>query len=209
MLIVFISLFYERFFCRYLCPLGAFYSLLNKLSLFKIKINTTSCINCNKCSSICPAHIEVLKNEVISSKECYSCFACIENCPVEEKAIDVKILKNKFSYKKIILIALIFFFASIILSYQIGFLQTMPNQISKILNNNPNNIRGWMSIEVILKEFKLEKKEFYKEIGIGEEELPISTTIKESEKILEKKEIKFKHEEIGETIKKLKINETL
>jgi polyferredoxin len=44
------SLLYDRFFCKYLCPMGAFYGLISKLSPSKITRNEDTCINCGLCN---------------------------------------------------------------------------------------------------------------------------------------------------------------
>jgi len=44
------SLIHDRFFCKYLCPMGALYGIFGKLSPFKVVRNETICIHCGKCS---------------------------------------------------------------------------------------------------------------------------------------------------------------
>ncbi|MDZ4179305.1 MAG: 4Fe-4S binding protein, partial [Coriobacteriia bacterium] len=53
------SFFYERFFCKYLCPMGAFLALFSKLSFLGIRRDAVTCIDCGKCDSACPMNIEV------------------------------------------------------------------------------------------------------------------------------------------------------
>lgn len=73
------SIFIHRFFCRYLCPLGAFYALFNKFSLYRLDLDKEKCIDCKKCESVCPMDIDVLKN--INSAECIRCGKCKAACP--------------------------------------------------------------------------------------------------------------------------------
>ena len=75
-MILFSSVFIFRFFCRFLCPLGAIYSLFNKISFFNIILDNKKCINCNKCIEICPMDIKE-----VGDKECISCTKCINICP--------------------------------------------------------------------------------------------------------------------------------
>jgi len=70
----------SRFFCRYLCPLGAIYSLFNNISIFKLKLNNSLCIKCGKCGKVCPMGIEFYKTP--DSKECIRCGKCQKECPV-------------------------------------------------------------------------------------------------------------------------------
>lgn len=43
-----------RFFCKVMCPLGAIYGILNKVSFFHMDVDMEKCIHCGKCSSVCP-----------------------------------------------------------------------------------------------------------------------------------------------------------
>lgn len=68
-----------RPFCRYLCPLGAFYGLYHKISLFSMTLDEASCIQCGKCEQICPMQVDITKK--IQSAECIQCGACRNICP--------------------------------------------------------------------------------------------------------------------------------
>jgi polyferredoxin len=52
-----VSLLVRNFWCRYLCPYGALLRLGGLASLFQIKRDSSLCIHCNKCESVCPAAI--------------------------------------------------------------------------------------------------------------------------------------------------------
>lgn len=73
------SVFIHRFFCKYLCPLGAFYALFNKFSLYRLNVDKEKCTDCKKCESICPMNVEITKN--INSAECIRCGKCKAACP--------------------------------------------------------------------------------------------------------------------------------
>lgn len=75
------SMFIERFFCRYLCPLGAFFAVTSKLRVFKIKKPTENCGSCRSCTNNCPMGIEMYKKEKIGSGECIMCMKCTSACP--------------------------------------------------------------------------------------------------------------------------------
>lgn len=68
-----------RFFCRYFCPLGAFYALFNRFSFYHMELDKGKCTGCRKCERLCPMQVEVTKN--INSPECIRCGICKENCP--------------------------------------------------------------------------------------------------------------------------------
>lgn len=73
------SMFVHRPFCRYLCPLGAFYALFNRFSFFQMHLNTDKCVNCKECERVCPMAVEVTKD--INGPECIRCGACKSVCP--------------------------------------------------------------------------------------------------------------------------------
>lgn len=57
------SMFVERFFCRYLCPLGAFFALTSKLRIVKIRKTRTKCGSCRICTNNCAMGIPLYKYE--------------------------------------------------------------------------------------------------------------------------------------------------
>lgn len=69
----------ERPFCRALCPLGAAWGLLGKVSVFRMKVSD-SCISCGKCASVCPMGVSIYKEPEIA--ECIRCGKCAEVCPI-------------------------------------------------------------------------------------------------------------------------------
>ena len=88
------SVFIRRFFCRYLCPLGAFYALFNRFSLYRLSLDKEKCIDCKKCESVCPMEVEVTKN--INSAECIRCGKCKAACPTVSITTDfIRLPKDK------------------------------------------------------------------------------------------------------------------
>lgn len=81
LLIIIGDILIERFFCRYLCPLGAVYTLISKFRLFKIRKLKDKCGNCRLCSTKCSMSIEMYKNDVVKSGECIDCMKCVNVCP--------------------------------------------------------------------------------------------------------------------------------
>ena len=70
----------RRPFCRTTCPLGAIYSLFNRVSIVKLSVSP-KCIKCDQCYKICPMSIKVYENP--NNKDCIRCFDCVKVCPVD------------------------------------------------------------------------------------------------------------------------------
>lgn len=73
--------FIERFFCRYLCPLGAIFGIVSRISIFKISKPNDKCGKCRICTNNCSMGIQLYKVQEQRGKECISCLRCVEVCP--------------------------------------------------------------------------------------------------------------------------------
>ncbi len=78
------SLFVQNFWCRYLCPYGAFLGLASLLSPSRITRNASTCIDCAKCAKACPSLLPVDKLVQIRSAECTGCLECVAVCPAKQ-----------------------------------------------------------------------------------------------------------------------------
>ena len=77
--VVVLSVLFFRPFCKWICPLGAFYALLNKVSLFQMKVDKNKCVSCGKCAGACKMDVDVTKTP--NHTECIRCGMCISACP--------------------------------------------------------------------------------------------------------------------------------
>jgi polyferredoxin len=82
-ILVIASLLVQNFWCRYLCPYGALLGLASLLSPLRIRRSESACIDCAKCSKVCPSNLRVDKLISIKSAECTGCMDCIAVCPAE------------------------------------------------------------------------------------------------------------------------------
>ena len=77
--VIVLSVLFYRPFCKWLCPLGAFYALLNRVSLFGMKVDQHKCISCGKCARACKMDVDVTKTP--DHAECIRCGMCVRACP--------------------------------------------------------------------------------------------------------------------------------
>ncbi|MBR2943340.1 MAG: 4Fe-4S binding protein [Clostridia bacterium] len=82
-----------RFFCKLLCPLGAIYGLLNKVSFYRLTIDEARCIHCGKCARICQMDVDPVKNP--QSAECIRCGACAAACPTGAISLGFGVFRKK------------------------------------------------------------------------------------------------------------------
>ena len=75
------SFFIERFFCRYLCPLGAIFSIVSRLRVTRIVKPKAGCGKCRICTDNCPMGIDLYQSDFSKSGECINCFECLSVCP--------------------------------------------------------------------------------------------------------------------------------
>lgn len=72
------ALIIKRPFCRFLCPLGAVYSPLNRVSWMRMHVNHAACTRCNACRQVCPVDVAIFEDP--NSDACIRCLECT-SCP--------------------------------------------------------------------------------------------------------------------------------
>ncbi|NHI89453.1 MAG: 4Fe-4S binding protein [Candidatus Thorarchaeota archaeon] len=84
-IVFFISVWMPRWFCRWLCPAGWFYSIFSRNALIGIGRNPARCTpdTCNVCEVVCPMNIRIRKfpYKHMYSPDCILCLDCKSHCP--------------------------------------------------------------------------------------------------------------------------------
>lgn len=83
-LVIVLSILSKRPFCRVICPLGAIYSLFNRISFYQMSVDIGKCTKCGICTQNCPVDHAVYEKP--NSKECIRCGGCKSKCP--NKAVE-------------------------------------------------------------------------------------------------------------------------
>jgi polyferredoxin len=78
---VILSILVYRPFCKYICPLGAVYSVFNPISVFRYRVDKEACISCGACAKACQMQVDPVQNA--NHPECIRCGECKKACPVK------------------------------------------------------------------------------------------------------------------------------
>ncbi len=80
--------FGNRFFCKYLCPIGGTMAIYNRFGLLRVKINNSKCVDCSKCEKNCQMGVEISRHvrdsgASIKDSSCIACGDCVDSCPTK------------------------------------------------------------------------------------------------------------------------------
>lgn len=78
---ILLSVVIYRPFCKYICPLGAVYSVFNPIAVFRYRIDKEKCTGCGACARVCKMQVDPAKN--VNHAECIRCGACKDACPMK------------------------------------------------------------------------------------------------------------------------------
>lgn len=184
-LVVVGSLFIERFWCRYACPLGGFLGLFNKLAPVKLRRAEPTCTGCSLCSRKCPMGIDVSEATVVSDTSCIRCLECVDSCPKQE-TLDLKVGKKGVPGPVYGVIAAAIFGGVILASMATGNWEAYATQAPPTVSEesgqaNTEEIKGWRSLQEITDLWGMPQDLLYRELELDQASVPPSTTLKELE----------------------------
>ncbi len=96
-LLIAANFYKRRFFCNYICPLGALYGLFSKFSLLNLNVKDVTCNKCDICSQNCTYSGSPFINYIKS--ECMVCYNCEESCPSKSIGTEFSFPKKSDSNK--------------------------------------------------------------------------------------------------------------
>jgi len=175
------SIVYERFFCKYLCPMGGFLGAISRFSLFKVRREASTCIDCKACDKACPVNITVSEVETVESPECINCNECVNACPVKDTLVvatkgDAD-ARKVLSPTKVMLAVLAIIAVLLAATTAVGsFAWTMPGLAAAtpatgtdapaVPDINVEDIKGSMTLDEVIAATTIPAKDFEAEFGI-------------------------------------------
>jgi polyferredoxin/NAD-dependent dihydropyrimidine dehydrogenase PreA subunit len=75
---LFLNLWVPRFYCRFVCPLGALLGILSRFAIWRIGRKEEGCTGCGLCERACEGACEPTQRIRIS--ECVMCLNCLDEC---------------------------------------------------------------------------------------------------------------------------------
>ncbi len=159
------SFLYDRFFCKYLCPAGAVYAIIGKLSPTKIERNDSLCIHCKKCDKSCPVNIEIEKQDRITTAECINCNDCVLACPVKG-ALEVKVARKTVHPMVMVVLVVGLFFGTIVIAQLTGNFQILPKTVAQGEVIPIYEVKGYNTIEEATTFTGLTLDEVYQQLAI-------------------------------------------
>ncbi len=154
------SVMITRFWCRYLCPLGAISVILSKLSLGKMV--KKKCTRCKSCDTVCPVDEKPSKGEFTS--ECIDCMRCEHECP--EGSISFKIFGLKISRIVMLIGLVVIIFGLVLGAKTMSVWQSVPDFKSSDGPIHPDSITGWMTLQETADATKIHLPHFIQDLGL-------------------------------------------
>jgi len=168
------SMFVDRVFCIYACPMGAFLGFINRIGIFRVKRNNDTCIHCLACDRACPVEIRVEAVEQVHSSECINCNLCVDACPVQDTLYVSGPKEARIKPKNIVFITVLLFVAVIaIASFTGGFdwkVKSIQEHVQERGSFNPDDILGRDTFRAVSEASSVSKDALMKKFGITEEE---------------------------------------
>lgn len=167
-IVLLLSLFSKNIWCRYFCPLGAFFGITKKFSFLKLKRDNNTCIKCNACDIVCPANLPVKDLDIVTSADCISCSQCVGKCP--KSSLSYSIFGKTISINQHLLLVVLMVILPIFIISNTPYWQTKTatNLVTSDGKIDVDNIRGSNTLNNLVETTKIPMIEYQKEFGLPE-----------------------------------------
>jgi ferredoxin len=184
--ILLLSMLYERAFCKYLCPLGAVNAILGRIPLFRIKRVESTCISCSKCDRVCPMNIDVSHAQVIDSPECISCMECVTACPTKKNSLLTTLGGKAVKIGVIVAIGFGIYLGAAAIGQAAGVLRFSAQSLGELSTKGAlkvEDIKGSSTWGSVADSFGIEAERLYREAGVDPRKVPPETMLKNTGKL--------------------------
>ena len=168
------SLLYDRFFCKYLCPMGGFLGLISPAGWFRIKRNDETCTHCMACNKACPVNIPVESLTQIKTAECINCNLCVASCPVKETLVIEGPRKGRVSPSAVLWVTVAIFVATLGITTATGSFEWTVKSLQQATEEkgsfDPAQIKGTDTFKQISELSGIPKAEFLAQFKISEKD---------------------------------------
>jgi len=175
------SVFYDRFFCKYACPMGAFLAVFNRISMFRVSRDAETCVDCGACDKACPVNLPVATCDTMNSAECIACSECVTACPAPG-ALSISSRGGRtIKPVQLTMIAIGVFFGIAVISTALGWFQwtqpTFAGEAQKAIESggtmDTSTIKGSTSMQEIAETTGIPAEELRSTFGITEAEMAL------------------------------------
>lgn len=180
---LFLSMLYERAFCKYVCPLGAVNAILGRIPLFRIKRVASTCISCAKCDRVCPMNIDVSGPDSVNSAECIACMECVTACPTKRETLKPVIGGRAVKPLTVALLGLALYIGALGIGWMVGQLDFAGPSLSSLAQEGKlkvEDIKGSSTWQSVADSFGVELERLYREAAVDASKVPPETKLKET-----------------------------
>lgn len=178
-----LSMFYERVFCKYLCPLGAVNALLGLVPLFRIKRDAPSCISCSKCDGVCPMNVAVAGADTVTTMECISCMECVTACPTKKNTLKTLLAGKPVKAGIVVMLGFGIYLGAAAVGSALGAMEFVDPPLSARADGGTlevADIKGSNTWQDVAMAFGIETERLYREAGVSRGKVPEHAMLKET-----------------------------
>ena len=178
-----LSMLYERAFCKYVCPLGAFNAILGRIPLFRIKREASTCISCSLCDKACPMNIDVMKADEIKSPECISCMECVTVCPTKKGTLKSFLAGKAVPLAAVAVLGIGIYFAPVAYGFVTKTIRFKAATLDELAQKGAlavEDIKGSSTWAQVADSFGVELERLYRETGVDSKKVPADAKLKDT-----------------------------
>jgi len=184
-IILLLSLFVERPWCRWLCPFGALLGIVQLISPWKIRRNSELCNSCTACTKACPMGIDFTDKKAVLDTRCNRCGSCLTACRREGAltfSLPVKPMLKLRDGLVTALLIVVLFATPILIAHAGGWYNTSNKAVIERGTLVMNELKGSMTLRDLATGFDMEMETVFTLLGIPPQ-VPDSTKIYDLEEI--------------------------